>query len=266
MVFHELPALLLAAIFIFGAIVTALGLYALGRAFALPRAFEDTRDLAGSVIFRVSSLHGLILALVFAQEFVNYQAIRDGVRREAVALGDIYFDARRYGEGTPEIEAIQQAVADYLRIASGVEWDELGRKEHLDGRGWALREEIYRRVLELEPASLPQETMRAHMVVRAQQLAELRNVRQAAAQQEVSELFWIAALTGFAFVVLPYFIYAPKALNIFLIAVFAGYNGLILMFIFAFSNPFLPPGQLQPTPFVDRLERTIGVEHPPREV
>jgi hypothetical protein len=41
------------------------------RAVAAQWVVDDTRELAGSVDLRVSALHGLILALVFAQELFS---------------------------------------------------------------------------------------------------------------------------------------------------------------------------------------------------
>ena len=67
-------------------VVLALAIYALAHATASRRIGEDTRELASSVVQRISALHGLILALVFAQELYQYQEVRTGLVREATAV------------------------------------------------------------------------------------------------------------------------------------------------------------------------------------
>ena len=54
---------------------------------------ERTRDLAASVLFRISALHGLVLALVFASEVVQYQQLGFEIAAEVNAVSDIYYDA-----------------------------------------------------------------------------------------------------------------------------------------------------------------------------
>ena len=69
-------AALLAVLTVGGTVALAIGSYLLGRKLLLPLSGEETRDLAGSVIFRVSALHGLILALVFAGSVVGRRVLR----------------------------------------------------------------------------------------------------------------------------------------------------------------------------------------------
>ena len=59
-----LPAPVLAILFILGACAGALAIYAVARTFLARYADDDTVSLAGSVIFRVAALHGLILARI----------------------------------------------------------------------------------------------------------------------------------------------------------------------------------------------------------
>ena len=85
------------------------------------------RDLASSVVFRVSALHGLILALVFAQEMFSYQQLRLQTATEANAIADIYFDAGRYGD-TEKVK-IQKELSDYIRVVIDKEWQRARRDQ-----------------------------------------------------------------------------------------------------------------------------------------
>jgi hypothetical protein len=49
-----------------GAAMLPQGIYAILRVLLTPRAGEDARNLSGSVITRLGTLHALILALMFA--------------------------------------------------------------------------------------------------------------------------------------------------------------------------------------------------------
>ena len=84
-------------IFVIATIGLTLGCYFVMRWLTGGDPEAKDRDLASSVIFRISALHGLILALVFAQEMVEYQQLRFESTIEANAIADIYNDARRYG-------------------------------------------------------------------------------------------------------------------------------------------------------------------------
>ena len=114
--------------FVGGTIALALGTYAAARVVAVPRMGEDTKDLAGSMVFRVGALHGLILALVFAQELLQYRTLRIDLAREASALTDIHYDLGRYGGAAAEARPLAQR---YAELAIGPEWESLGRTDLL---------------------------------------------------------------------------------------------------------------------------------------
>ncbi|MDC1198896.1 hypothetical protein N8071_00800 [bacterium] len=124
-----LETVVLGVVFVVGTIVLIFACYFAMRAFAGGEPEPHTKELAGSVIFRVSALHGLILALVFANETVEYQQLKQESAIETNAVADVYFDIDRYGaEAEPEIQA---ALFDYLRLASGEEWRSLGETGRL---------------------------------------------------------------------------------------------------------------------------------------
>lgn len=107
-------SMLLALAFVVGTAGLALAVYAVTRRLVGSTFSEQTETLAGSVIFRVSALHGLILALVFAQELLDYNQLQGNLVHEATAIADIYNDIRRYD---PERAGdIQAALSSYVRV------------------------------------------------------------------------------------------------------------------------------------------------------
>ena len=233
-----------------------LAVYGITRAIWGGRQTAETKDLAGSVMARVATLHGLILALVFAQELADYSDIRADLVAEATAVADIFNDIRRYD--APEADEVRATLSTYLRHVLANEWEALSRTGKLTAEGWALRERIYLTVLDLDPATPRQADLRAHMVDKAQAIAELRQTRENNAVRSLSALFWFAALTGLVWVAVPYFVYPPTPLHLSLLSLYGAYTGVVLYVIYAFSDPFAHPGALPPTAFTQLLAGEMG--------
>ncbi|MGI3184110.1 hypothetical protein [Nioella aestuarii] len=252
----EFQSVLLSVLFIAGTILLALAVYFTMRRLVGDNFETDTETLAGSVIFRVSALHGLILALVFAQELVAYDQLQTNLVREATAIADIYNDIRRYD--TDVEEDVQAALSAYVRVVIEEEWALLADQQASSGQGWVLREQVYNALLDLTPDTPRQATLRDHMLYKIQLIAELRQERENTASHSISPLFWAASLIGIVLVTIPYFIFKPTKLHIALLSVYGGFTGLVMYTIFAFSDPFDDPGALRPVAFERLLETEIG--------
>jgi hypothetical protein len=214
---------------------------------------ERTRDLAGSVLFRVSALHGLILALVFATEISVYNALTRDVALEADAVVDLFYDAARYGGAAQP--AIQDAILGYLDVAAGAEWESLGQDGVLLQDAWILWDGLYEIVLDLAPQTARETALRDAMLGSIAEISDVRDLRAYHAGREVGAFFWTAAAIGILLVAAAYYPYGPDRQDRLLISLFAAYTGLILYMIFALSDPFDAPGGLRPDVFGDRLAR-----------
>lgn len=248
--------ILVGLLFVLGTILMAWVVYFTMRWIVGGQFESETETLAGSVIFRVSALHGLILALVFAQELVDYNQLQSNLVREATAIADIYNDIRRYD--TEAERTVQSALSDYVRTVVNEEWDLLANDQALSARGWQLREVVYQALLDLNPDTSRRATLRTHMLLKVQLIAELRQERENNALHKISPLFWTAAIAGIALVTIPYFIFSPSRLNLTLLCVYSGFSGFVMFLIFAFSDPFNAPGALPPLPFERLLATEIG--------
>jgi hypothetical protein len=206
-----------------------------------------TRDLASSVIFRVSALHGLILALVFAQEMVEFQQIKFDGAVEANAVADAYYDSERYDEKAKA--EIQAPLAEYLKIVINDEWSKLGSTGFLSPAAWAQWDIVYNKVLDLEPATKRQESLRDNMLASIHTIALTRDKRENHGSDPLNGMFWLAAVSGVVLIALGYFPFPPEQHNLLLICMFGAFTGIVLFFIYAFANPYSPPGALTPAPF-----------------
>lgn len=238
---------LLGALFICGTVLLVLACYFLMRQLEPRNPSAQTRELANSVMIRTSALHALILALVFAQEMGDYQQLKLESAAETNALADIYFDAGRYGALDPAI--IARPIREYVTIVINQEWDSLGTNGRLTAAGWARWDSAYNEILNLAPANDRQRSLREHMLASIHTIAETRVKREHHARNSLSSMFWFAAISGVIFTGLAFYPYLPRRENLMLLALLGAFTGIILFFIFAFSNPFKDPGNLRPAGF-----------------
>lgn len=250
------PPILSALVFVTATIALALAAYGAMRRVFGEHGDGERRELAGSVIFRVSALHGLILALVFAQEISNLGAADEAAAREAMLVADTYFDLARFDP--EESLPIRKSLAEYVQTVSSDEWAELARSRTLDETAWAHWRNAYEATLDLQAATPRQEVLHDLILHNVREISSLRRTREAAALEGVENMFLVAALVGLVLTAASYFTFAPNRLNIFLLSVFAAYTGLVIYFILAFSNPFHAPGRVEPIVFERLLDGEIG--------
>ena len=219
---------------------------------------SETRDLAASILFRVAALHGLVLALVFASEIVEYHQLGLESAMEANAISDVSYDMVRYGSG--QVDAVRDALRRYLEVASTEEWESLGRDGVLHSQGWASWETAYQIILDLEPSNARQQALRDNMLDKIHAIAENRDLREYHARSGLSVLFWAAALVGVVLVAAGYYTFPPKRHNLILLTFFGAYTGFILFTIYAMSNPFSAPAALEPELFRDLLVELLPAD------
>ncbi|WAJ29423.1 hypothetical protein [Antarcticirhabdus aurantiaca] len=71
-----------------------------------------------------------------------------------------------------------------------------------------------------------------------------------------SGVFWAPAIAGLALLSVPFQVYRPTRGHLLLLTTFGIYSGVVLFFIYAFSDPFRSPGKLEPVAF----ERLLSVD------
>ncbi len=247
---------LIGAAFMAGTVALAWAVYFGMRLVLAHRVADDTRELAGSVVFRVSAMHGLILALVFAQELETYKDLRSSLVEEATAIADIYNDIRRYGG--PQTVPVQDALSQYSHMAADEEWTVLSREDRLLPEPWKFWETVYLQVLDLTPQGPREEKLREHMLKDVQRVAAIRQLRENMAMNPINPLFWFAAVAGVALVAMPYFVFRPSAVNLLLLSIYGAFTGIVMFIIFALSDPFSPPGLFEPVALQRLLQTEVG--------
>lgn len=240
--------------FAVGTAALVLAVYFLARSLLAHHAQEDAHELAGSVVFRISALHGLILALVFAQETVTRYNLEQETIRESSALTDLFYDIDRHGSARRD--EMRLALRTYAETVVAEEWAELADTGRLSGAAWQGWEAVYEIVLDLEADTLRQATLRNAMLADLEEVAKMRDSRESHGFSNNLMPFWFAAISGVVLISFAYFYFAPRPLNLLLLSVFGAYTGIVLFLIFSFSNPFAAPAALEPVAVKRFLEDT----------
>ena len=244
-------------LWVVAAILLAGGAYIVSRRFLSHLIDDDTVDLSSSVIFRLSSLHSLILALIFAQEQVNLSKLNQSIVDESIAVADVFYDLDRFGSS--EASALQNEVVSYTQIVVNEEW-ELLKDNKLSNDAWSSWGQIYEGVLDLQPVSLRQETLREMMLADIDKVSTYRDIRVAAASSEISLLFWFAGVFGFVAVIALYFSFAPTFINLAILGILSAYVGLILVSIYAMNSPFGTGSLARIAPLEALLEEDFSMD------
>ena len=242
--------------FLLGTTFLTLAFYATARRLLSHKLDQHSEDMASSIIFRISALHGLILALVFAQELFDYNSVRHTVSEEAVAVGDVFFDLGRLD---PEKTLnLRKSLASYTHVVVHDEWGRLGRGEGLSPVAWRHWETVYQGILDLEVNSRRDEALVSQMLSKVRQIAGQRRTRASTAIYGLNPVFWTVAIAGLLLVAVPYMTFPPTFMNLTLLSMFGGYTGLVMFAIAAVANPYTQPGELQPAGMIQLLESEMA--------
>lgn len=244
-------------VFVGGTVVLVLGSYLAAHRLLKPGAEGDrTMEVAATVAVRIATLHGLVLGLVYAQELADYKDIRATILDEAVAVSDVWNDSARYGGEAQK--AIQSGLAEYLETVVTEEWALLANHQGLSGKAWGQWDHVYGLILDLEPSTDRQRFLGQRMRDRVTTIARDRQIREAPSLSVFTGVFWTPALIGLVLVAAAFYVYRPSRTHILLIGLFGAYSGVILFFIYAFTNPYAAPGKIEPAAFEHLLQGDIG--------
>ncbi|MEM8854828.1 MAG: hypothetical protein AAGD34_14090 [Pseudomonadota bacterium] len=245
------------------------GSYALMRTAFKSHIGPDTRSIAETTMFRIAALHGLILALVFAQELSNIYTLKSTVDREANGLGSIVRNLDRYdssGGSDSRTTQIKTDIARYVRATIDTEWKALDETRRLSASVDAVWDSIYQSLLDLPANGSAQTWLRDRMLTSIEAVGVERKTREIAAASDINPIFWVVAFGGIISLAVCFFAYEPTRTTIALLMVYTFYSALVLFIIKLSDFPFSTPGLVPPTSLeilYDELLRPI-VEPPSR--
>jgi hypothetical protein len=222
--------------------------YVVSRLIHRKRGSDGTVKPLDSVVENIMIIHGLVLALVFAQEQINVVELRRTTAVEAAAVADIFYDLDRY-DPVANLP-LRRDLAEYVNVVIHEEWASLAEGQ-LSQRAWVLWDNVYEGILDLEPANTRQEALRSRMLSDIDTISESRDLRAAEHSSGITALFWIVAVFGIGIVAFLDFVLRDGRPNLPLLIAFALYNGVIIYTIIAMTNPYSPPGAIEPAAFIE---------------
>jgi hypothetical protein len=197
------------AVIIAASVLGALLVYFAARAIAGRDVPDATRDLAAAVGFRIAGLHGLIIALVFAQLALVFRNLEAELTEEAQTVGSIYEDARRHGgEGTA---MITDAARRYVDLVLARDWNDMRAGTAVDDdEAEAAIAAIYDGALTLSHATPAEASLRDELLSNVRQLGHLRFAREGQTQSQKGVPFWFAAISGLVLMSACFFAFRPR--------------------------------------------------------
>ena len=214
---------------------------------------EDTLDAARWGSVRIGAVQALILALAFSSVRSEYKELQESIDNEALAIEQLYRGLQ--GFDTDEAEAIQREVERYTRLVLDEVWPSMAAGQPLEDTDF-MDDTMYRRIIGL--ADSTDKTSSASALLNdINDIENERGQRSFDIAAPISPMFWMIALVGLVLTCLSFFPTPHGLLRSSFLGMFAGLNGLVFFAIIGFSHPFSTAFPIQPTPFVQVLERTF---------
>ncbi|MEE1611328.1 bestrophin-like domain [Microvirga sp. CF3016] len=210
-----------------------------------------TRDVAETVAVRIGTVHGLILALVFAEAQSTHTNLQQEVSKEITAIEHIVLELNQWNG--PVKDTLRSQLADYVSAVLQNEW-----RSAAHPRGSREARQAYNAldmgILDLKAETPQQQSLRARMIMNMDELQDHRKARLSLAHRGLPSLFWWMALTGFAIIVGFFLVFPANPVHIAILSVYGAYTGLALYFILALSHPYAGPAAIDTSPYEIMLE------------
>jgi len=237
----EVPAWLGALAAMLAAVAASALPLALVRSWLRDELSPSVREVTETVAVRIGTVHGLILALVFAEAQTAHTDLQQEVSREITTIEHVILQIDQW-DG-PERSDLRRKLATYVRAVLEHEW-QVG--ERLRGSREATRayNALDMSILDLMAHSPPQESLRSRMIANMDDLQDHRRARLALLHRGLPSLFWWMALAGFAILAGFFLVFPATPMHIGILSIYGAYTGLALYFILALSHPYTGPAAI----------------------
>jgi len=215
-----------------------------------------TRDVVETVAVRIGTVHGLILALVFAEAQSAHTSLQQDVSKEIATIEHISLQLNQWN--APGEETLRKDLAAYVASVLHNEWQP---SVSLSGSREAARayNKLDSSILNLNAETPQQESLRARMIANMDDLQDHRKARLSLLHRGLPGLFWWMALTGFAIIVGCFLVFPVTPVHIAILSVYGAYTGLALYFILALSHPYAGPAAIDTSAYTLVLNDDLNV-------
>lgn len=232
--------------------IEALSLFGLilARRFVLPHMhFHDgVNDAVSGTVQAIGVFYGITVGLIAVGVWNTHSNAEDIASKEAAAIGALYRDVSGYPE--PARGKLQASLKAYTEALINQTWpaQQEGRKVHF---GVALMNEFQATLFAFEPATPGQTALHSETLSGFNKLIEYRRLRVDAVSGSLSSVMWAVIWVGAVISIGVAYFYRIEDLKLhsILVALMAGFLGVVLFMIVINDRPFLGRNSIQPNSY-----------------
>jgi hypothetical protein len=238
--------------------VSLFGLF-LARRFLLPHLhFHDgVNDAISGTVQAIGVFYGITVGLIAVGVWNTHSNAADIVSKEAAAIGAMYRDVSGYP--SPVRERLQSDLKGYTEALIQQIWpaQQEGRVVNV---GVQLMDDLQASLYAYEPATAGQTALHSETLRAYNSLIGYRRLRIDAVESSLSRVMWAVIWVGAVISIGVAYLYRIEdgLLHSILIALMAGFLGVVLFMIVINDRPFLGKNSIEPTSYRVILEHLIN--------
>lgn len=234
-----------------------LGLIAFGllglrlvRSQILPRLNVSSEDseFTGAMVQAVMVFYGLAVALIAVSVWQTYDNASNLASQEAANVAAVYRDVSLYPE--PHRSALQQNTREYLQFVICEAWPQQaqGKPPMVPP---ALTQRLIRDFMAFEPKTDREKIQHAEALSALNEAIKATRLRVEAASSGLPGILWAVVVTGALISLSAAFFFQVRDARLqgILVALLAGFMGLVIFMILALDRPFRGDLGIKPTAY-----------------
>ena len=237
--------------------VSLVGLF-LVRRFILPhlRFHDGINDAISGAVQTIGVFYGITVGLIAVGVWNTHTNAEDVVSKEAAAIGSLYRDVSGYPQ--PARETLQGDLREYTVVLIEQIWPAQQEGRQL-GVGTQLMDDFQSTLYSFEPTTPGQTALHGETLRAYNNLIAYRRLRIDAVEGSLSAVMWAVIWLGAALsigVAYLYWIEDPR-IHAILVALMAGFLGLVLFMIVINDRPFTGSNSIPPNSYRTILNHLI---------
>lgn len=237
--------------------VSLFGLF-LARRFVLPhlRFHDGINDAISGTVQAIGVFYGITVGLIAVGVWNTHSNAEDVVSREAAAIGALYRDVSGYPE--PVREKLQSDLNKYTHALIEQTWPAQQEGRLLDV-GTRLIDDFQSTLYSFEPTTPGQTALHSETLRAFNTLIEYRRLRIDAVDGALSTVMWAVIWVGAAISIGVAYLYRIEdpRIHTILVALMAGFLGVVLFMIVINDRPFVGRNSIQPDSYRVILKHLI---------
>lgn len=228
------------------------------RRFILPHLhFHDgINDAISGAVQTIGVFYGITVGLIAVGVWNTHSSAEDVVSKEAAAIGALYRDVTGYPQ--PVREKLQNDLRGYTHALIEQIWPAQQEGRRIDV-GTQLMDDFQARLYLHEPTTAGQTALHGETLRGFNELIAYRRLRIDAMSGSLSAVMWAVIWVGAAISISVGYLYRIEDARIhgILVALMAGFLGLVLFMIVINDRPFIGKNSIPPTPYQVILDHLI---------